>query len=93
MPLFVNTGRTQLTVLGEIADRLADAGVTIVSDTCTYVTPVLGDLDGPVMTDSGKWAWYAPSNLGVEVALGSLEECVRSAVAGRVVRDGSLWDG
>jgi hypothetical protein len=67
--------------------------VTLVTDTCTYITPVLRDLAGPVMTDSGKWAWYAPSNLGVEVALGSLEECMRSAAAGQVIRDDALWNG
>jgi hypothetical protein len=67
--------------------------VTVVTDTCTYITPVLHDLAGPVMTDSGKWAWYAPGNLRIEVALGSLEECVRSAAAGRMIRDDALWNG
>ena len=43
------------------------------------------------MTNSGKWAWYAPGNLGIDVVLGSLTECVASARAGRVVRDESLW--
>ena len=43
------------------------------------------------MTDSAKWAYYAPGNLGVEVVFGSLEDCVESAVAGRVVRDEGLW--
>jgi hypothetical protein len=42
------------------------------------------------MTDSGKWAFYAPANIGAQVVLGSLGECVESAVAGRVVRD-SVW--
>ena len=45
------------------------------------------------MTDSGKWAWYAPSNLGVDVAFGSLEDCVRSAAAGVVTRDEAIWAG
>ena len=91
IPFYVNTGRAQLAGVGSIADDLADARVTVVTDTCTYITPVMHDLAGPVMTDSGKWAWYAPSNLGFEVALGSLEECVRSAAAGRVVRDEMIW--
>jgi predicted aconitase len=93
VPFYVNTGRAQLAGVGSVADDLADAGVTLVTDTCTYITPVLRDLAGPVMTDSGKWAWYAPSNLGVEVALGSLEECMRSAAAGQVIRDDALWNG
>jgi predicted aconitase len=67
------------------------AGVQILVDTCTYVTPILRRTDGTVMTNSAKWAYYAPGNLGVEVAFGSLEECVRSAVAGRIRRDEGLW--
>jgi predicted aconitase len=43
------------------------------------------------MTDSGKWAFYAPGNIGVEVVFGSRRECIRSAVAGRVWRDAVGW--
>jgi predicted aconitase len=93
IPLYVNTGRMQLADVGTVADDLADAGVTVVTDTCTYITPVLHRVTGPVMTDSGKWAWYAPSNLGFDVALGSLQDCVRSAAAGRVIRDDARWGG
>jgi predicted aconitase len=57
-----------------------------VTDTCTYLTPILERLDGAVMTNSGKWAHYAPGNLGVQVAFGELEDCIASAAAGRVVR-------
>ena len=93
IPFYVNTGRAQLAGIGSIAEDLADAGVTVVTDTCTYITPVLHEITGPVMTDSGKWAWYAPSNLGFDVALGSLEDCVRSAAEGRVVRVRSSLGG
>ena len=34
------------------------------------------------MTDSAKWAYYAPGNLGLDVAFGSVEDCVESAVRG-----------
>ncbi len=44
------------------------------------------ELRGAVMTNSGKWAHYAPNNLGVEVAFGSLAECLASAARGRVIR-------
>jgi predicted aconitase len=43
-------------------------------------------LDGVVMTNSGKWAHYAPGNLGIDVVFGALEDCIASAVAGRAVR-------
>jgi predicted aconitase len=62
-----------------------------VVDTCTHVTPILRNTTGVVMTNSAKWAWYAPGNLGVQVAFGSLRECVDSGVERRVVRDDALW--
>jgi predicted aconitase len=88
VPIYVNTGRATQALL-EADGRLQqarDRGVIVVSDTCTYLTPVLERLDGAVMTNSGKWAHYAPGNLGVGVAFGELEDCVRSAYAARVVR-------
>ena len=66
--------------------ELERAGVRFVTDTCTYLSPVLAHPDGVTMTDSAKWAFYAPTNLGARVAYGTLRECVASARAGRVVR-------
>jgi len=95
LPLYANVGRDVRAAADErgLSDGLERAGVTLVSDTCTYVTPVIREAAGPVMTDSAKWAWYAPGNLGFDTAFGSMEECVRSAAAGVVVRDGELWGG
>ncbi|WP_426245017.1 aconitase X [Nocardioides sp. LHG3406-4] len=90
---WVNTGRGTLAEaerLG-IAQTCRDAGVRVLVDTCTYVTSVLKFTSRAVMTNSAKWAWYAPSNLGVQVVFGSLEDCVRSAHAGRVTRDATIW--
>ena len=93
VPFYVSTGRD---ILEEVRKRewlgvLEAAGVQLVTDTCTYITPVMEQIDGPVMTDSGKWAYYAPGNIGVDVVYGSTEDCVASAVAGRVVRDEAVW--
>ncbi|MFQ5948482.1 MAG: aconitase X, partial [Acidimicrobiia bacterium] len=90
---YVSTGRQMM----EEADRhgwlapCREAGIEVVVDTCTYTTPILRRRDGVVMTNSAKWAYYAPGNLGVEVAFGTLSECVQSAAAGRIVRDRELW--
>jgi predicted aconitase len=92
---YASTGRhvlARIEALGWLAS-LEAAGVRLVVDTCTYVTSILEDTAGVVMTSSAKWAWYAPGNLGVRVVLGSLRECVESAVEGRVVRDDALWAG
>jgi hypothetical protein len=93
IPFYVNTGRD---VLAQIDGRgwptaLASIGVEIVSDTCTYLTPIIREMPGPVMTDSAKWAWYAPGTIGADVVFGSLRECVRSAHLGHVWRDEGLW--
>jgi predicted aconitase len=90
VPFYANTGRDMVTRSDAVA-ALTEAGVTVVTDTCTYITPILHDIEGPVMTNSAKWAWYAPANLGFDVAFGSLEECVRSASLGRMWRDPDLW--
>jgi predicted aconitase len=88
VPIYVNTGRETLRALeGDgLLDGLDAYGLVPVADTCTYVTPILKKLDGAVMTNSGKWAHYAPGNIGVAVAFGELEDCILSATAGRVVR-------
>jgi predicted aconitase len=70
---------------------LEEFGTTIVTDTCTYVTQIMGQPEGVVMTNSGKWAYYAPGNLGFEVVLADTADCVESAVAGTVVTRG--FDG
>jgi predicted aconitase len=91
--LYVSTGREMLTeakLRGWVED-LEIAGVTFVTDTCTYITPIVRNTTGVAMTDSAKWAYYAPGNIGVDVIFASLGECVESAVAGRVVRDERLW--
>jgi predicted aconitase len=90
VPFYVNTSRDVLETAeyDGIRGDLDAFGITVVTDTCTYITPIIGDIDGDVMTNSGKWAYYAPANLGLGVALGSLADCVESAVTGRAVTTG-----
>jgi predicted aconitase len=44
-----------------------------------------------LMTNSGKFAFYAPANTGFATVYGSLADCVASAIAGRITRDESAW--
>ena len=91
--LLVSTARHLLADAEEegLARRLRALGVDLLVDTCSYIAPVLRPSRLPAMTDSGKWAFYAPGNLGVAVVFGSLRECVRSAIEGRVWRDADVW--
>jgi predicted aconitase len=93
LPVLVSTSRgvrEVITGAGWLAP-LEAAGITVVVDLCTYYAPRVPAIRGRVMTNAAKWAYYAPGMLGVEVALGSLAECVESAVAGEVRRESSLW--
>ena len=90
---YVSTARETLheAMLHGWVAALREAGVTFVTDTCTYITPIVKDTTGLAMTDSAKWAYYAPGNIGVEAVFGSLAECVASAIAGRVIRHENFW--
>ncbi len=71
--------------------QLRAAGVHVVVDTCVVVTPIVRARQGVLMTNSGKFAYYTPGNIGLQVVFGGLEECVRSASLGSVWRDKGLW--
>jgi predicted aconitase len=93
-PLYANTGRhvtARLEREGRLAGLVA-AGVVLVTDTCIAVTPILPPTPGVLLTNSGKFACYAPATTGWEVLYGSLEDCVDSAVAGRLIRDEAAWE-
>jgi predicted aconitase len=91
VPFYVNTSRDVLIDTPAAAITAIEAfGATIVTDTCTYITPIMGDVEGRVMTNSAKWAFYAPANLGVGVVFASLGSCVASAVSARV-ETGEGW--
>ncbi len=91
--IYACTGRhviRQIEANGQRA-ALEKLGVTFVADTCVVVTPILPAGDGVLMTNSGKFAHYAPGNTGYAVQYGSLKDCVESAVTGRLTRDNALW--
>jgi hypothetical protein len=84
--MLVTTNRyihAQLTANG-LMDELQRMSVTVLTDVCSYNTRMLPSNVQAVMTNSAKWAHYGPGKQGVRVILGSLHECVMSAVRGRV---------
>ncbi|TIQ35169.1 MAG: DUF521 domain-containing protein [Mesorhizobium sp.] len=86
VPIYACTGRHVLASLEQDGrrKRLEASGVVIVADTCVVVTPIMPELAGGVlMTNSGKFAHYAPGNTGYAVLYASLADCVESAIAGK----------
>jgi predicted aconitase len=92
---FLITSSRAMTTLAEKTgslETLKQFGGRITLDTCILTTPMLPDEIRILMTNSAKYAYYAPGMLNTQVVFGSLEDCVRSAVEGRVVRDEGLWN-
>ncbi|WP_281034959.1 MULTISPECIES: aconitase X catalytic domain-containing protein [unclassified Mesorhizobium] len=86
VPIYACTGRYALSGLEQGGRRkaLEASGVVIVADTCVVVTPIMPVLsNGVLMTNSGKFAHYAPGNTGYSVLYASLADCVESAVLGK----------
>jgi len=73
---------------GGLLEPLAAFGAAVTLDTCVFHTPMVRPGAEVLMTNSGKCAYYAPGELGVKVAFGTLGDCVRSAIAGRVRQEG-----
>ncbi len=76
----------------EFVKVLEDFGVEITLDTCVFHTPMLSGDVKVIMTNSGKCSYYTPGELRADVAFGTMADCVRSAVAGRVCRKESQWN-
>jgi predicted aconitase len=85
----VTTGRMMASLAREagLIPALERFGGRVTVDTCILATPMLPPAVKRLMTNSAKYAYYAPGLLNVEITFGSLGECVQSAVEGRVVRD------
>jgi predicted aconitase len=91
---FLITSSRAMRALAERAGAMAvieEFGGSITVDTCILTTPMLPSEIKVLMTNSAKYAYYAPGMLNTQVVFGSLEDCVRSAVDGRVTRDESIW--
>src|SRR5262245_11623804 len=89
---------TSSRLMKELADEsgvlgpIVQFGAQVTLDTCILTSPMLPPSIKTLMTNSPKYAYYAPSMLNTRVTFGSLADCVRSAVEGRVVRDESAWE-
>ena len=82
---------TELARQAGFIDSLEAFGVQLTVDTCILTTPMLPPEIKYLMTNSAKFAYYAPGLLERKIAFGSLKDCVNSAIEGKVVRDELLW--
>ncbi len=89
----VTSSRAMTALAGKLGvlDTLQAFGAVLTVDTCMLTTPMLPAHITRLMTNSAKFAYYAPGLLDRSITFGSLEDCVNSAVAGRIVRDDGAW--
>lgn len=90
IPFYVCTSRFVYKMLENkgILEKILACGITIVQDTCVVVTPILKDIRGVLMTNSGKFANYSLPNTGYRSVFGSLSDCVQSAIKGKLINEG-----
>ncbi|MGC1287707.1 MAG: aconitase X, partial [Streptosporangiaceae bacterium] len=88
VPTYATTSRSVIASEPAAAQGLEACGVTIIRDTCTYFQPDIMDPAGAVMTNSAKWAYYAPAKIGCTVILASQSDCIESAVYGEITLTG-----
>jgi hypothetical protein len=74
-----------------ILTDLTDAGVMVFTDGCPLQYPKETWQFNGAMTDSAKFANYCFSQSGVEAAYASLEDCVETAMRGKIYRTRSPW--
>ncbi len=91
---FLVTSSRAMTLLAKKAGFLGpleDFGAQLTVDTCILATPMLPKEIKYLMTNSAKFAYYTPGLLDKKISFGSLKDCVDSAMAGKIIRDDSLW--
>lgn len=85
-------------VLGEIStdgtlERLKAFGAEVIPDICwcSITEPVFPQKARSLMTNSGKYAHYAPGLSGRDVRFGSLADCVEAARTGQAPATPPTW--
>ncbi len=93
--LIVTCGRAVFEAASQ-AGHVAEAeafGVQFVTDTCWCMLgePVIPPAVRTLMTNSGKYAHYAPGLVGRGVRFGSMAACVEAACSGKAQQDRPAW--
>ena len=76
-----------------VAQTLEDAGVQLIADLCwcSITEPLFPPTAQNLMTNSGKYAHYAPGLSGRTVRFGSLSDCAKAACTGIAPPDPPKW--
>ena len=94
MKFLITSSRAMVSLAKQagILDTLQAFGAQLTVDTCILTSPMLPPEVKYLMTNSAKFAYYTPGLLGRQITFGSLKDSVESAIAGKVIRDETLWN-
>lgn len=92
--LWVFTSRANCAAMESsgLIDRIKALGVQVFEDGCLMEYPTAAWGTKTIMTNSGKFATYCFNKVGIHPVFGNLQECVETAVTGKVVRGGKPWN-
>ena len=94
-PMIVTLSRTTYADAAKegLLSTLEEAGVRIIKDLCwcSISEPVFPPTAKTLMTNSGKYAHYAPGLSGRSVRFASLADCVTAAERGHMPKDLPIW--
>jgi predicted aconitase len=91
--LIILTNQLSIALLerGGLLDEVTGFGAELISDSCVFHSPIVSAGAKVIMTNSGKCAYYAPGELNTQVVFGDMEDCIRSAVLGKIIRKEDAW--
>lgn len=93
--VIITLGRETLAAARDqgLAVQLEKSGVQLIPDICwcSISEPVFPPQTRVLMTNSGKYAHYAPGLCGREVCFGSLADCAIAAQSGKAPADLPVW--
>ena len=94
-PMIVTLSRTTYADAAKegLLSTLEEAGVRIIKDLCwcSISEPVFPPTAKTLMTNSGKYAHYAPGLSGRSVRFASLADCVTATERGHMPKDLPFW--
>jgi len=76
-----------------LAAKIEQFGARFITDTCLCMlnTPVIPETSKTLMTNSAKYAHYAPGLVNRTIYFSSVSDCVKSAIAGSAIISRPRW--
>ncbi len=62
-----------------LKEKLESAGIRLMAQTCLVISPLVGNFKN-LITDSGKFASYLPSEHGIKIRYAGMEACVEAVM-------------